>query len=77
MDYLQELQLTKNKEIYLGDIIINIHKIKNKNNTVKFRDELNKLWIHGFIHLFGHKHKKDKDFDLMNKIEKKYLNYIN
>ena len=32
--------------------------------------------LNGLVHLFGHKHKKDKDFNIMNKIEKKYLEYI-
>ena len=71
-----KIQLLKNKEIYLGDIIININRVKNKKNKARFKKELNKLWIHGFVHLFGYKHKKDKDFYLMNKIEKKYLKYI-
>ena len=70
-------KIKKNKEIYLGDVIINLNKIKNKNNKIKFKKELNKLWIHGLVHLFGHQHKKDKDFITMNKIEKKYLKYIN
>ena len=38
--------------------------------------ELNKLWIHGLIHLFGYDHKKDKEFNIMSKIEKKFLSYI-
>ena len=70
-------KIKKEKEIYLGDIIVNLSKIKNKNNRTKFREELNKLWIHGLVHLFGHQHKKDQDFNTMNKIEKKYLKYIN
>ena len=68
--------IKKEKEIYIGDIIINLNEIKNKNNKTKFKEELNKLWIHGLVHLFGHKHKKNKDFNIMNKIEKKYLEYI-
>ena len=67
----------KKKEVYLGDIIINLNKIKNKNDKKKFENELNKLWVHGLVHLFGFRHKKDKDFYQMNKIEKKYLRYIN
>ncbi len=65
------------KEIYLGDIIINLKKIKYKNDKIKFNEELNKLWIHGLVHLFGYKHKNDKDFHKMKKIEEKYLSYIN
>ena len=67
----------KEKEIYLGDIIINLNKIKNKKNKTIFRNELNKLWIHGLVHLFGYSHKKDKDFLDMRKIENQYLEYIN
>ena len=67
----------KEKEIYLGDIIINLNKIKNKKNKAIFRNELNKLWIHGLVHLFGYSHKKDKDFLDMRKIENQYLEYIN
>ena len=66
----------KEKEIYLGDIIINLNKIKNKKNKTIFRNELNKLWIHGLVHLFGYSHKKDKDFLDMRKIENQYLEYI-
>ena len=68
--------IKKEKEVYLGDIIINLNKIRNKNNKIKFQHELNKLWIHGLVHLFGYKHKNDKDFLKMNMIEKKYLKYI-
>ena len=71
-----KVKLKKNKEIYLGDIIINLNKIKNRHNKKKFKIEFNKLWIHGLVHLFGHDHKKNKDFDEMQKIEKKFLFYI-
>ena len=68
--------LKREKKLYLGDIIINFHQIKNKNNKIKFQNELNKLWIHGLVHLFGFRHKKEKDFYSMDKVEKRYLNYI-
>ena len=71
-----KVELKKNKEIYLGDIIINLNKIKNRHNKKKFKIEFNKLWIHGLVHLFGHDHKKNKDFAEMQKIEKKFLFYI-
>jgi probable rRNA maturation factor len=70
-------KIYKENEIYLGDVIINLDKIKSKNNPIKFKEEFNKLWIHGLVHLFGHKHKTDKDFYIMNKIEKKFLQFIN
>ena len=75
----KELQkkLKKEKEIYLGDIIINLNKIKSKKNKNIFNIEFNKLWIHGLAHLFGYDHCEDKDFYQMNKIEKKFLSYLN
>ena len=39
--------------------------------------EFDKLWIHGFVHLFGYDHLQEKDHIKMNKIEKKYLDLIN
>jgi probable rRNA maturation factor len=69
-------KLKKEKELYLGDIIINLNKINCKKNINFFKSEFDKLWIHGLIHLFGHDHKKEKDFKKMNKIEKNYLEYI-
>ena len=70
-------KIKQEKEIYLGDIIINLSKIKKRNNKKKFHEELNKLWIHGLVHLFGHQHKKVQDFNTMKKIEEKYLKYMN
>ena len=54
--------LKEEKEIYLGDIIINLGKIKNKKNISKFKIEFDQLWIHGLVHLFGYDHKKKKRF---------------
>ena len=63
---LYTLKKLKKKDIYLGDIILNYYKIKKKN----FKENFNKLWIHGFLHLVGHKHKKNNDYYKMNKLEK-------
>ena len=69
--------LKKEKEIYLGDIIINLNKIQNKKNKFFFKREFDKLWVHGLVHLFGYEHKKDKDFKIMKRVEKKYYNLVN
>ena len=69
--------LKKNKEIYIGDIIVNLNKIKNKKSLKVFKMEFDRLWIHGLVHLFGYDHKKEKDYLKMSKTEKKYINYIN
>ena len=70
-------RLIKEKEIYLGDIIINFNEIKNKKKLKNFKMDFNNLWIHGLVHLFGYNHKKEKDFLAMKKIEKKYSSFIN
>ena len=65
----------KNKtNIYLGDIALNFYKI----NRIKknFKKEFNKLWIHGFLHLLGYKHDKNKDFYEMKKLEDKIFKQI-
>jgi len=69
-------KLKSEKEIYLGDIIINFHKVKGKKNLNFFKSNLDKLWIHGFTHLFGYDHKQEKDFRKMYRIEKDYLKHI-
>ncbi len=65
------------KDIYLGDIIINLNKIKKRYIKKNFKIEFDKLWIHGLVHLFGYEHKKDKDFEKMYSIEKKYFDFVN
>ena len=60
-------KMKREKEIYLGDIIINLNKVKEKKNLKNFKLEFNKLWIHGLTHLFGHDHKKEKEFRKMYK----------
>ncbi len=70
-------KLKKEKEIYLGDIIVNLDKIKNKKVLKNFKNEFNHLWIHGLVHLFGYDHKKDKDFLKMSQVEKIFFESIN
>ena len=70
-------KLKTKTDVYLGDIIINLNKIKNRKNKKKFKLELNKLWVHGLVHLFGYDHKKDNDFYRMTRIEKKFISYLN
>ena len=70
-------KIKKEKEIYLGDIIINLSKIKNKKVLKIFKFEFDHLWIHGLVHLLGYDHKKEKDFLKMRQIEKKYFDSIN
>ncbi len=69
-------KIKKNNEVYLGDIIINLYKIKKDKNLSNFKISFNKLWIHGLVHLLGHDHKKNRDFNKMIKIENKLFSYL-
>ena len=59
------------KESYLGDIIISYDFIdKPKSQDLKFfKKKLIKIFIHGFLHLVGFNHIKDKDYKKMLKEE--------
>ena len=65
-------RIRREKEIYLGDIIINLSQVKNKSNKIKFKKELNKLWIHGLLHLLGYDHKTNTKYLKMQKLEDKF-----
>ena len=52
---------------------MNFYKINKKN----FKKDFNKLWVHGFLHLLGHKHYKNKDYYKMHRLEKLILKKIN
>jgi len=69
--------LKKKNLVYLGDIIINLNRLKFKNQKEHIKEELDKLWIHGFLHLLGYRHKIDKDYLSMKKQENKFLKTIN
>ena len=65
-------KLKISKQTYLGDIIISydfINKPKSQ-NLYSFKQKLIKIFIHGFLHLVGYDHIKDKDFEKMLKEEK-------
>ena len=69
----------KNK-LYLGDIAISFEIINRRAKSTSFEHELDKMWIHGYLHLLGYDHKKNKDYFLMTKQENlifKKLNKIN
>ena len=70
-------KIKDDREIYLGDIIVNLNEIKNKSSKTNFIIQFDKLWIHGLVHLFGYDHKKDFDFLKMIKVEKRLISYLN
>ena len=70
--------IKKNKEVYLGDIIISFDYMnKPKNITkLKFKEKVSKIFIHGYLHLLGFNHVKNKDYKLMLNEEKKIFESI-
>ena len=67
-------KLKSQKNLYLGDIALNLYKIDREKN--KFKSEFDKLWVHGLVHLMGYKHYKNKDFFKMKKIEDKIIKQL-
>ena len=66
------------KTNYLGDIIISFNFINNPKNIskIQFKEKLTKIFIHGFLHLLGFDHLKDKDFKKMLIEEKKIIEQV-
>ena len=61
----QKKKISKNT--YLGDIIISYNHVdKPRSQDLKlFKEKVTKIFIHGFLHLLGFDHKKNKDYSKM------------
>ena len=59
------------KNTYFGDIIISYNYLdKPRSQDLKsFKEKVTKILIHGFLHLLGFDHKKNKDYSKMLKEE--------
>ena len=59
------------KKCYIGDIIISYNYINNPKSQKPrfFKEKLVKTFIHGFLHLLGFNHIKNKDYKKMVKEE--------
>ena len=73
-----EQKIKNKKEIYLGDIIISFNYMNEPKNLTnrEFTKKTVKIFIHGFLHLLGYDHIKDKDFEKMQKAENKIFSKI-
>ena len=71
------LKFVKQKKFYIGDIAISYEIINSRSKKNNFLLAFDKVWVHGFLHLAGYNHVKNKDYFKMNKIEKRILNSIN
>ena len=72
----KKIKISKNT--YLGDIIISYNYLdKPKSQNLKsFKEKVIKIFIHGFLHLLGFNHIKNKDYTKMLREEKLLYNSI-
>jgi probable rRNA maturation factor len=70
---LKIMMKKKKTQIYLGDIIINLSKMKSKVGDEDFFLNFDKIWIHGLAHLMGYRHKSNIDFSIMTSLENKLI----
>ena len=64
------------KSIYVGDIATCYEIINMRSKKNNFQLEFDKAWVHGFLHLLGFDHIKNKDYFKMKGIEKKNFKFI-
>tara|TARA_Y100000590_G_scaffold410867_1_gene504313 strand:+ start:28 stop:483 length:456 start_codon:yes stop_codon:yes gene_type:complete len=72
----KNLKLIKKNKIYIGDIAICYEVINSRSKRKNFTTEFDKVWVHGFLHLLGYNHIKNKDYFKMFKFEKRILRLI-
>ena len=78
LSFPAEKKIDIKKNPYLGDIIISYEFINNPKllSNLEFKKKLIKIFIHGFLHLFGYNHTKLKDFKKMFKEEERIYKFI-
>ena len=59
---LKNLKYVKKKNFYAGDIAISYEIINSRSKKNSFHLEFDKVWVHGFLHLLGYNHVKNKDY---------------
>ena len=65
------------KNLYLGDIAISYEIINKRSLNSIFDHELDKMWIHGYLHLKGYDHLKNVDYKKMSKKENLIFKQLN
>ena len=68
-----KIKKSKQKNFYIGDIALCYEILKTRAKKSDFFYEFDKLWIHGFLHLLGFVHEKNKDYKKMLSLENKIL----
>lgn len=62
------------KDLYLGDLAFSYDYIKKQ--KFDFLNYINKIFIHGCLHLIGYEHNNLKSYRVMSSVEKKLLSDI-
>ena len=73
---VKNLKLIKKNKIYVGDLAVCYEVINSRSKRNSFITEFDKVWVHGFLHLLGYNHIKNKDYLKMYKFEKTILRLI-
>tara|TARA_B100000989_G_C19127004_1_gene297725 strand:+ start:37 stop:477 length:441 start_codon:yes stop_codon:yes gene_type:complete len=71
------LNIKVNRNTYLGDIAISFEIVNKRSKKSFFDHELDKMWIHGYLHLKGYNHIKNTDFKKMFKKEDLIFKQLN
>ena len=71
------LKIKMKSNIYLGDIAISYEIVNKRSKKSLFDHELDKMWIHGYLHLNGYDHIKYKDFKKMSRKENLIFKQLN
>tara|TARA_B100000575_G_C23104134_1_gene637206 strand:- start:1098 stop:1535 length:438 start_codon:yes stop_codon:yes gene_type:complete len=71
------LDIKLKKNFYIGDIAISYEIVNKRSRKSSFGYELDKMWIHGYLHLSGYDHIKNFDFKKMYKKENLIFKQLN
>ncbi len=71
------LNIKLDRNTYLGDIAICFEIVNKRSKESFFDHELDKMWIHGYLHLKGYNHIKNTDFKKMFKKEDLIFKQLN
>ena len=71
LSFPSEKKIKISKNTFLGDIIISYNYVNkpSSQDLRLFKKRVAKIFIHGFLHLLGFDHKKNKDYSKMLKEE--------
>lgn len=66
---------SEEEDLIEGDIFISIERVRENAGSFKVaeKDELNRVIVHGVLHLLGYKDKKPDDKEIMTNKEDEYL----